>query len=241
MRLHVPWLLAAMILAAGCAKEQIVHPPVPIGVVTELGPTYSQQANAVAGALTDDAVLVGPVMRVSSRLIAAARQSAYAPRAQDMCWRIAVYDDPGMRAFIRPDGLIVVDVGTFRLAETEGGLAAMLGHELAHALAGDAAPLPRSCVGTSDQPPSLSAYEDELGADSAGLDLMADAGYDPRELLGLWHRMRLEQRERDDKVVEHVTFDRRMEQIRQRLPEAIMRYERTNRAPQKPLPSLVLR
>lgn len=240
MRLHVPWTLAGIMLAAACAKEQVVHPPVPIGVVTELRPPYSQQANAIAGALTDDAALVGPVMRVSSRLIAAARQSAYAPRAQGMCWRIAVYEDPGMRAFIRSDGLIVVDVGTFRLAETEGGLAALLGHELAHALAADAASLPLSCLGTSDQPPSLSTYEDELGADSAGLDLMADAGYDPRELLGLWYRMRLEQRERD-KVVEHVTYDRRMEQIGQRLPEAIMRYERTNRAPQKPLPSLVLR
>jgi metalloendopeptidase OMA1, mitochondrial len=240
MRLHVAWMLPAMILAAGCAKEHVVHPPLPIGVVTEPGPPSSQQANAVADALTDDAALVGPVMRVSSRLIAAARQSAYAPRAQGMCWRIAVYADPGMRAFIRSDGLIIVYAGTFRLAETEAGLAALLGHELAHALAGDAAPLSPPCLGANDQPPSLPMYEDELRADGAGLDLMADAGYDPRELLGLWHRMRIGQRERD-KVVEHVTYDRRMEQIGQRLPEAIMRYERTNRAPQKRLPSRELR
>ena len=65
---------------------------------------------------------------------------------------------------------------------------------------------------------------------------MAEAGYDPRELLRLWERMRLERQERD-KLYEHVTYERRMERIAQRLPEAIMRYERTNRAPQKRLPS----
>jgi hypothetical protein len=65
---------------------------------------------------------------------------------------------------------------------------------------------------------------------------MADAGYDPRELLGLWERMRRVQDIGNDEVLLHLTYDRRMEQIAQRLPQALLRYERANRAPQKALP-----
>lgn len=222
MRHYVAWVLAAMVVIQSCAKEQVVHPPAAIGVLKTAG-------------LTEDPLLVGPVMRVSSRLIAAARRSAYAARGRALCWTIAVYDRPARGAFVRPDGVIVVYAGTFGLAETEAGLAALLGHEIVHALASDAAPL-APCLSTHDQSPPLFTYQDELDADDAGLNLMADAGYDPRELLRLWERMRLERQERD-KLSEHVTYERRMEQIAQRLPEAIMRYERTNRAPQKRLPS----
>jgi len=220
MRRYVACVLAAIVMQS-CAKEQVVHPPAAIAILKNAG-------------LTEDALLVDPVMRVSSRLIAAAGQSAYAARGRALCWTIAVYDRPAPGAFVRPDGVIVVYAGTFRLAETEAGLAALLGHEIAHALASDEAL--SSCHTSHDQSPALFTYQDELDADGAGVNLMAEAGYDPRELLRLWERMRLERQERD-KLYEHVTYERRMERIAQRLPEAIMRYERTNRAPQKRLPS----
>ena len=238
MRHYAVWVLASLIVAQGCAKEEVVYPPATIDVLKDAGLPYAGEAPA-EGRLTDDAALVDPVMRVSSRLIAAARRSAYAPharRARAMCWTIAVYDDPALRAFVRSDGLIEVHTGTFRLVETEAGLAALLGHELAHALAGDTTPLTPPCFGPDDQPRSLPSYQEELDADSAGLSLMADAGYDPRELLRLWDRMRMERRELD-RLHTHVTFERRMAQIAQRLPAAIMHYERTNRAPQIKLPS----
>ena len=222
MRRYLVWVFAAMVVSHSCAKEQVVHPPAAISILKKAG-------------LTEDPLFVDPVMRVSSRLIAAARQSAYAPRGRALCWTIAVYDRPAQGAYVLPDGVIVVYAGTFRLAETEAGLAALLGHEIVHALASNAAPS-APCLGTHDQSPPVFTFQDELDADDAGLNLMADAGYDPRELLRLWERMRLERQERD-KLYEHVTYGRRMEHIGQHLPEAIMRYERTNRAPQKRLPS----
>ena len=231
MRRHAALVLASTLVVQGCAQEQAVRPPAVIGVLTS-----AQEALAEERRLSHDAALVDPVMRVSTRLIAAAQKSATAPRARALCWMIAVYDDPALRAFVRSDGVIVVYVGTFRLAETEAGLAALLGHEVAHALAGDPTSVFPPCLGIHGQPPSLSTYQDELDADSVGLNLMADAGYDPRELLRLWERMRMEQREGDN-VFKHVTYERRMEQIALRLPEAIMRFERSNRAPQKTLPS----
>jgi hypothetical protein len=39
-------------------------------------------------------------------------------------------------------------------------------------------------------------------------------------------------------VLVHLTYDRRMEQISQWLGDALMRYERAHRAPEKALPSM---
>jgi hypothetical protein len=70
-----------------------------------------------------------------------------------------------------------------------------------------------------------------------GLHLMAEAGYDPHELLRLWQRMKRQAEEMGDEVLLHLTYDRRMGQIAQELPQAVIRYGRANRAPQKTLPS----
>ena len=241
MRRHISWVIAAMNMMHGCAKEQVAHPPAMIGVLKKVD-LASQGASGEKGRLTDKGSLVDPVMRVSSRLIDAARRSAYAPRARALCWTIAVYDQPALRASVRPNGVIAISTGTFRLAETESGLAALLGHELAHALAADTDLLSLSppCPATLDEPSPLSTYQDELDADSIGLDLMANAGYDPRELLRLWERMRRENQESDN-LTAHIIYERRMAQIARRLPEAIMRYERTNRAPQKNLTKIEFR
>jgi hypothetical protein len=63
---------------------------------------------------------------------------------------------------------------------------------------------------------------------------MADAGYDPSELLHLWERMK--QQTDGDAVLVHLTYDRRMDRMTQRWKDALTRYERANRAPQKALP-----
>jgi predicted Zn-dependent protease len=121
------------------------------------------------------------------------------------------------------------------LAETEAGLAAVLSHELMHALA-SGKPTPSTCLSQEMREPPLNTYEDELHADYAGLMMMAEAGYDPWELLHLWERMRMKE-ESGDAVLQHLTYDRRIEHLAPRLPDALKRYERANRAPQKTLPS----
>jgi predicted Zn-dependent protease len=201
--------------------------------------------------------LLEPVVRVSSRLIAAARRSELGSRARELCWVIAVHeDDTVSRSFVRSDGAITVSSGAFRLAQSEAGLAALLSHELVHALLHDSAADPvshpaspashssparptdwQSCPSTAHGPPrSLSTYHEELQADRMGLTLMADAGYDPRELLRLWDRMKRQNTIAGDGFLVHLTYDRRMEQISHWLPDALTRYERAHRAPQKALP-----
>ena len=79
--------------------------------------------------------LTEPVMRVAGRILDAARASAYAARAQQIRWDVAVIDAPEIRnAFATPGGRIIVFTGLFPVARTEAGLAAVLGHEVTHVL-----------------------------------------------------------------------------------------------------------
>jgi metalloendopeptidase OMA1, mitochondrial len=241
MHAHARWCLSLLMLTVSfvlgsCAKEPVVHTPPTIHVLTkhESGAAMAQSPSKAARYTTQ--ALVEPVLRVSSRLIAAAGQTTeYAKRAGALCWVIAVYDDQaGRRSFVGADGAIVVSSGAFRLLETEGGLAAWLSHELVHALT-DTAPPSTGCLIESGQEPALVSRDEEEYADEKGLTLMADAGYDPREALQLWERMKHDNRQADE-VLTHVTYERRMERIVRSMPHALVRFERANRAPQKVLP-----
>ncbi|WP_447972615.1 M48 family metallopeptidase [Nitrospira sp. Kam-Ns4a] len=79
---------------------------------------------------------VEPVQRVASRIIEAAKQSKYAERARQYDWEVKVIkDDKTLNAFALPGGKIAVYTGIFPVAKNEAGLAAILGHEVVHALA----------------------------------------------------------------------------------------------------------
>ena len=79
---------------------------------------------------------VEPVKRVAARIIEAAKRSKYAEIAQEFRWEVTVIkDDKTMNAFALPGGKIAVYTGIFPVARTEAGLAAVLGHEVVHALA----------------------------------------------------------------------------------------------------------
>jgi predicted Zn-dependent protease len=228
--------LALAIVVQACASEDVVRTPARISLLTDSTASRAvRDVSTAVGLRIADPIRLQPVLRVSSRLIAAAWRSDYGARARATCWVIAVYDDPAsMHAFVGADGGISVHTGVFRFAETEAGLAALLSHEFVHALASAQRP-PSTCTSNEAHEPPLYTYEDELHADDAGLTMMADAGYDPRELLHLWERMKAKE-DGGDPVLQHFTYDRRMDHLAQRLPEALRRYQRANRAPQKTLP-----
>jgi predicted Zn-dependent protease len=226
-------MVALCVALQACEREHIVQTPTTI--VVQSGEESRETVAPDHGRLTNDPRILEPVVRVASRLIGAARRSEYGPRARALCWVIAVYDDRTLtRSFVRSNGGIVLYTGIFRLAETEAGLAALLSHELAHALAIDNAPVSPVCAETTNEPPPFVTREKELEIDKTGLLLMADAGYDPRELLWLWQRMKGESDDSDGVLI-HLIYDRRMEQIAEKLPQALMRYEHAHRAPQRAL------
>ena len=149
------------------------------------------------------------VQRVGTRL----SKVMPVPNAQ---WEFVVFDDPTTNAFALPGGKVGVHSGLFQVTQNEAGLAAVIGHEVAHvvarhsgerlsqtALAGAAVAGAGYLLNKDDRngavPTALlgagalvatKAFSrgQELEADRMGAIFMARAGYDPRESISLWQR-----------------------------------------------------
>src|SRR5215470_8154566 len=73
--------------------------------------------------------ITAPVQRVGERIAAMADKPDYQ-------WQFTVIDDPKQaNAFCLPGGKVAVYTGIYPIARDEAGLAAVIGHEVAHALA----------------------------------------------------------------------------------------------------------
>ena len=138
----------------------------------------------------------------------------------DYEWEFNVIrDDEQVNAWAMPGGKIAVYTGILPVAKDDAGLAAVLGHEIAHVLAnhgnermsrallvnlggqtlsaalsqrpGLTSNLFMASYGAGAQVGVLLPHSrlQESEADRIGLTLMAIAGYDPRAAIGLWQRM----------------------------------------------------
>lgn len=76
------------------------------------------------------------VKRVAERIIQSAKESKFSEDAKAFKWEVTVIkDDQTKNAFALPGGKIAVYTGIFQVAKNDAGLAAILGHEVVHALA----------------------------------------------------------------------------------------------------------
>ncbi len=136
----------------------------------------------------------------------------------DYEWEFKVIDEPQtVNAFCLPGGKVAVYTGIVPVAKNNAALAAVMGHEVAHAtLRHSAERMSQQMVmqmGLTVASISFSNSENrnviagllgigtqfgvvlpfsryhESEADRVGLEYMARAGYDPREAVGLWERM----------------------------------------------------
>lgn len=163
------------------------------------------------------------VKRVGNRIRQAMenyyRSQGMADQLKGYNWEFNLVNDPTVNAWAMPGGKVVVYSGLLPVAKNEDGLAVVMGHEIAHAIAhhgnermsqGLAAQL--GGVGLSiamkDKPAQtqnifMQAYglgsqvgvllpfsrKHESEADEIGLYLMAMAGYNPDEAAPFWERM----------------------------------------------------
>jgi metalloendopeptidase OMA1, mitochondrial len=192
---------------------------------------YRNILNDPSITLDQDPLTLIAIRRVAARLIAAAEQSPYADMARSFDWEIAVVDDDEIRnAVALPGGKIVIYTGLFPIARHEAGLAAALAHEMVHALARHSAEqLTYDALRTTAHPEALLPFSrrHELEADYIGLLLTASAGYDPRESVRMWQRMKESGEESSpEHLSTHPSYATRIAALQINLSEAWRIYER---------------
>jgi predicted Zn-dependent protease len=145
--------------------------------------------------------------------------SGLSEQLSDYKWEFNLVEDPQVNAWCMPGGKVVVYTGIMPVARGDAGLAVVLGHEIAHAIAehgnermsqgllaqmggvalstalstrsAETQQLWMSVYGVGAQYGAILPYGrmQESEADHLGLIFMAMAGYDPNEALTFWQRM----------------------------------------------------
>jgi predicted Zn-dependent protease len=157
--------------------------------------------------------------RVINSVVEYYRKNNLVNDLQGYNWETKLVQSNQANAWCMPGGKIVVYTGLLPITQNEAALAAVIGHEVSHALfshgnermsqglatQGLGTALDIALANKPQQTRSLfqTAYgvgsqfgvllpfsrKQELEADHYGLIWMAMAGYDPREAIGLWQRM----------------------------------------------------
>ncbi len=201
-------MLVGCVKAPGTARDQFIFisEEKELALGTEAFRGVLQQAR-----LSTDPELNEMVHRIGRRIASVVDKPEYH-------WEFVVIEDDTMvNAFALPGGKVAIYTGILKHTQNEAGLAAVMAHEVAHALqrhgaermsrgildtiaqlgaiagAASGAVDPEFAIG------AMSAYgvsvtlphsrRQESEADYIGLQLMAKAGYDPRETVHFWERM----------------------------------------------------
>lgn len=179
-------------------------------------------------------------------------------------WEVEVFDSPTPNAFALPGGKIGVYKGMVDLAETPDQLAAVIGHEIAHVVAkhgnervsadfatqmgvavlsGILANRDKpndqllAALGIGTQVGILLPFsrQHETEADLIGLDLMARAGFDPRQSVNLWQNMAAKASAAPVEFLStHPGPNNRIRTLENAMPSAIHVYEQAIRSGQRP-------
>jgi predicted Zn-dependent protease len=147
------------------------------------------------------------------------QEQGYADRLADFQWEFHVVESDQVNAWCMPGGKVVVYTGILDVTKDESGLAVVLGHEIAHAVArhgnermsqqlvaytgftaldialankpAETRDLLLTAAGVGATVGVLLPFSraQESEADRLGLIFMADAGYNPNSAVGFWQRM----------------------------------------------------
>lgn len=199
--------------AIGVERTQYMSSMVPEKELEqEAGMQYSdliQKARA-QGALDRSASQVSRVQAISRRLIG--QVGTFRPDASAWEWEVHVISSDEVNAWCMPGGKMAVYTGLLtKIKPTDAELAAVMGHEISHALreharermsqqmvtnvglsilsvaTGVSSDLSSKLTDVMFTLPNSRTHESE--ADLMGVELAARAGYDPRAAVTLWQKM----------------------------------------------------
>jgi predicted Zn-dependent protease len=207
-----------------------------------------QQADA-KGKLNADRALTARIHAITDRLIPVT--ATFRPDALDWKWEVNTLTTPDMNAYCMPGGKIMVYSGLVgKLQLSDGEIAAVLGHEMSHALRehtrervsksyekevalvgiGVLIGADPGTMELADQVASVTFdlphdRQQEAEADVMGLELMARAGYDPHEAITLWKKMMAaEQSEPPQFLSTHPASANRIAELERHMPQVMPLY-----------------
>ncbi|MBS9523276.1 M48 family metallopeptidase [Litoribacter ruber] len=219
------FILAAAFIIEGCAKVPLSgrRQLSIIGNSEILPMSYEQydQVKAESNLVTNTAegqMVVNAGNRIAKAVETYLQERGYDDVTEGFAWEFHLIESDQINAWAMPGGKVAFYTGIMPIAQNETGVAVIMGHEVAHAIANHARErmsqglVANGLVGglqvAMGQNPSMTqqiflqavgyggqvgmlkfSRDQELEADELGLTFMAIAGYDPREAPVFWQRM----------------------------------------------------
>jgi len=203
---------------------------------------FLSQSRVVEG--TPDAEMVKSVgQKISNAVETYMSKNGHSKRITGFEWEFKLVDDPTVNAWCMPGGKICVYTGILDITQDETGLAVVMGHEVAHAIARHGNERMSKAMATQMGGVALNvavmnrsaetqqlfeqAYgvgsglsglafsrKNELESDKLGLVFMQLAGYDASKAIEFWQRMAAYGQQQPEFLSTHPSDQRRVEEIR---------------------------
>lgn len=218
------------------------------------------QNRVVSASSSRDAEMVRRVgQRLANAITTYYKGKNMAAELEGFAWEYNLVDENQVNAWAMPGGKIVVYTGLLPVTQNEAALAVVLGHEITHALAKHGnermsqtmlaqgiqvaggiltagndrvSSIFNNVYGPAAQIGVLlpNSRKQELEADRFGLIFTALAGYNPREAVPLWERMKaMSNGNRPPEFLStHPAEDTRIKRLQQLMPEALKYYKPMN-------------
>lgn len=262
MRKFLPFLLIALTL--GCSKVPItgrrqVH-MLPESQLMSMSLTQYQTFLSENKTLDNSQVQTRQVKEVGQKIAKQVEKfledNGQSKRIKGFEWEFNVVDDPTVNAWCMPGGKVVFYTGILPITKDANGLAVVMGHEIAHAVArhgnermSQGLVVQAGGIGLSvalEQKPELTkglllqsyGIGSQLGmlkfsrtheseADKMGLVFMAMAGYNPEAAVEFWQRMSEQGGQKPPEFLStHPHDDTRIADIQEFMPEAMKYYKK---------------
>ncbi len=190
--------------------------------------------------------------RYNERVATIGRRIAAVSGEPNLQWEFNVIEDDTPNAFALPGGKVGVNTGLFKVAKNDDQLAAVMAHEVGHAIArhgsermsqqmllqgglgvlgiatgsGELVQVVATAATLGVVLPYSRSHEAE--ADHIGLILMAKAGYDPRAAIDLWLNFEKAGGDRPPEFLStHPAPGSRIDNLTALMPEALAIYDKT--------------
>lgn len=219
-------IIAACLLFSQCSKVPLTgrrqFKMVPTSQMSSMSASQYEQVKTETPPLPDSDPRVQMVKKVGAKIAASVNEylatNGFKDRVDDFNWEFNVVDQPIVNAWCMPGGKVMFYTGIMDICQDEEGIAVVMGHEIAHAVArhGNERMSQQLVIQTGGMALSAAMSEkpeltqnifmsavgagsqlgilkfsrmNESEADQMGLVFMAMAGYEPAAAVDFWKRM----------------------------------------------------